>query len=204
MIKFGGTRTNPRKLKYLSTKTRKLKNSQKFSFKPSLKKNTLKQNIVGMLQKRNRLNNIKETYEKTSNIEEQILKTSNKFITLFNKVIKKDKYKKYQSDIEATLIILEDTKGPIIKRHDIKNNDFKSMLEEKVSDDMIETYIDVITFAKETYEDDDNDVDREAAALFLANITEELYNAFFTKKNNVNMNNAYNSGLNSLLKSLKL
>ena len=57
------------------------------------------------------------------------------------------------------------------------------MLEEKVSDDMIETYIDVITFAKETYEDDDNDVDREAAALFLANITEELYNAFFTKNN---------------------
>jgi hypothetical protein len=204
MIKFGGTRTKSRKLKYLSTKTRTAKNKHKFSFKPSLKKNTLKQNIVSMLQKRNRLNNIKETYEKTSNIEEQILKTSNKFITLFNKVIKKDKYKKYQSDIEATLIILEDTKGPIIKRHDIKNNDFKSMLEEKVSDDMIETYIDVITLAKETYEDDDNDVDREAAALFLANITEELYNAFFTKKNNVNMNNAYNSGLNSLLKSLKL
>ena len=204
MIKFGGTRTKSRKLKYLSTKTRKVKNSQKFSFKPSLKKNTLKRNIVSMLQKRNHLNNIKETYEKTSNIEKQILKTSNKFITLFNKVIKKDKYKKYQSDIEATLDILEDTKGPIIKRHDISNKDFKSMLEEKVSDDMIETYIDVITFAKETYEDDDNDVDREAAALFLANITEELYNAFFTKNNNVNMNNAYNSGLNSLLKSLKL
>ena len=204
MIKFGGTRTKSRKLKYLSTKTRTAKNKHKFSFKPSLKKNTLKQNIVSMLQKRNRLNNIKETYEKTSNIEEQILKTSNKFITLFNKVIKKDKYKKYQSDIEATLYTLEDTKGPIIKRHDIKNNDFKSMLEEKVSDDMIETYIDVITLAKETYEDDDNDVDREAAALFLANITEELYNAFFTKKNNVNMNNAQNSGLNSLLKSLKL
>ena len=204
MIKFGGTRTKSGKLKYLSTKTRKVKNSQKFSFKPSLKKNTLKRNIVSMLQKRNHLNNIKETYEKTSNIEEQILKTSNKFITLFNKVIKKDKYKKYQSDIEATLDILEDTKGPIIKRHDISNKDFKSMLEEKVSDDMIETYIDVITFAKETYEDDDNDVDREAAALFLSNITEELYNVFFTKKNNVNMNNAENTGLNSLLKSLKL
>ena len=204
MIKFGGTRTKSRNLKYLSTKTRTAKKSQKFSFKPSLKKNTLKRNIVSMLQKRNHLNNIKETYEKTSNIEKQILKTSNKFITLFNKVIKKDKYKKYQSDIEATLDILEDTKGPIIKRHDISNKDFKSMLEEKVSDDMIETYIDVITFAKETYEDDDNDVDREAAALFLANITEELYNAFFTKNNNVNMNNAYNSGLNSLLKSLKL
>lgn len=204
MIKFGGTRTKRRNLKYLSTKTRTAKNKHKFSFKPSLKKNTLKRNIVSMLQKRNRLNNIKETYEKTSNIEEQILKTATKFITLFNKVIKKDKYKKYQSDIEANLYILEGAQGSIIERHDISNKDFKSILEEKVSDDIIETYRDVITLAKETYEDDDNDVDREAAALFLSNITEELYNVFFTKKNNINMNNAQNSGLNSLLKSLKL
>ena len=204
MIKFGGTRTKRRNLKYLSTKTKTAKNKQKFSFKPSLKKNTLKRNIVSMLQKRNRLNNIKETYEKTSNIEEQILKTATKFITLFNKVLKKDKYKKYQSDIEANLYILEGAQGSIIERHDISNKDFKSILEEKVSDDIIETYRDVITLAKETYQDYDNDVDREAAALFLANITEELYNVFFTKKNNVNMNNAQNSGLNSLLKSLKL
>ena len=204
MIKFGGTRTKSRKLKYLSKKTRKLKASQKFSFKPSLQKNTLKKNIVSILQKRNRLNNIKETYEKTTNIEEQILKTSNKFIKLFNKVLNKDKYIKYRSDIEATLYILENTKGQIIERQHIKNKDFKLMLEENVSDDIIETYRDVIILAKETYEDDENTVDREAAAVFLSNIVDELYNAFFSNINNVNMNNRPNSGLNSLLKSLKL
>lgn len=201
MIKFGGTRTKSRKLKYLRTKTRK---AEKFSFKPSLKKNTLKKNIVSILQKRNRLNNIKETYEKTSNIEEQILKTSNKLIKLFNKVLENDKYIKYRSDIEATLDILENTEGPIIKRHNITNKDFKSMLKEKVSDDIIETYKDVITLAKETYEDDENTVDREASAIFLANIVDELYKAFFVKNSNVNMNNGNNSGLDSLLKSLKI
>ena len=70
MIKFGGTRTKSRKLKYLSTKTRTAK---KFSFKPSLKKNTLKRNIVSMLQKRNHLNNIKMYL--TKEVKEEILKS---------------------------------------------------------------------------------------------------------------------------------
>ena len=214
MIKSGGVRTIRRKLKYLkSGKTRKVI-GRNANAKKTLKSQRILgintknlEQMIGMNKTTRKMGNIKMTYEKTKNIEDQMIQTSDKFIKLFNKILHNEpKYVNARVKIESMLEALDSMKGDVIERFNITNQRFKSKLERKITDDKIRTYRNVLKVAQDTYETTNNEEQREAASILLTGLIEELYKDFFTKSKNGNMNmedDTPNNNLGDLLNMFK-
>jgi hypothetical protein len=214
MVNFGGARTAPRRLK--SGITRRIVGRNAAS-KKTLKGKTVLglstknlERMLGENKTRRRISNIRVAYERTENIEGQIIKTTNKFIKLFNNILNNEqKYIDARVKIESMLEALDASEGGTpIERHNISNQKFKSKLEKKVSDDIIRTYKNMLKVSKDVYETSNNQEQREAATIFLTSVIEELYNEFFPSKKsramNINTENTKNnSNLDDLLNMFK-
>jgi hypothetical protein len=208
MVNFGGTRTAPRKLKFQRTLKivgRTAASKKTLKGKTILGLNTKNlERMLGENKTKRKISNIKVAYEKTKNVEGQLIQTTNKFIKLFNSILNdEEKYIDARVKIESMLGALDDSKGGNpIERHNISNKKFKSKLEKKISDDIIRTYRNILKVSKDVYETSNNEEQREAASIFLIGLIEELYDEFFPSKKtnhtmNVNTENTKNNTKNN-------